>query len=38
MKHSFAYINFIKKNINFEPIVNFNDGLKNTIKYYGIGN
>ncbi len=34
MKHSFANINLIKKNLNFEPIVNFIYGLEKTIEYY----
>ncbi len=34
IKHSFANIDLIKKNLNFEPRVNFVEGLKKTIKYY----
>jgi len=32
IKHSFADINLIKKNLNFEPIIRFIDGLKITVK------
>lgn len=34
IKHSFANINLIKKNLNFEPIVNFIDALRFVINYY----
>ncbi len=33
IKHSFADINLIKKNLNFEPSINFIDGLKKTITF-----
>lgn len=36
MKHSFADINLIKKNLKFEPIINFEDGLKKKLKVINI--
>lgn len=36
IKHSFANINLIKKNLNFEPSINFIDGLKKTIEFSSI--
>ena len=38
MKHSLADISLIKKNLNFEPIVNHDDGLKVAINYFQTGN
>jgi hypothetical protein len=32
--HSFVKINLIKKYNNFKPVVNFIDGLNETISYY----
>jgi len=34
IKHSFADINLIKKNLNFEPRVSFTEGLKKTINAF----
>ncbi len=34
IKHSYADISKIKKDLNYQPIVSFSEGLKQTFKYY----
>jgi nucleoside-diphosphate-sugar epimerase len=37
IKHSFANINLITEKLNYKPLVDFKEGLKRTVEFYGKG-